>query len=75
MPHDLPPAIRLHVSDTIRRTNWDLIADQIGDLCTGCPGLQADENDLPCYDCPLWGLRLDLAQLRLLRRLELGADS
>lgn len=75
MQKELPPAIQLHVSEIIRQTDWDAVALQIGDLCAGCPGLQSEDAEPPCYECPLWGLRLDLSQLRLLRRLELGEVS
>lgn len=75
MLQDLPPLIQLHVSDIIRSTDWDAVALQLGDLCAGCPGLQSEAAEPPCYNCPLWGIRLDLSQLRLLRRLELGDSS
>lgn len=54
---DLPPAVQLHISDYVRNA----IADAGPDDSPPC-----------CYSCPLWGLRVDLAQLRLMRRLELG---
>lgn len=72
---DLPPAVKLHVSKKIRGINWAEISAQIDPLCNGCPALGSDADPPPCYSCPLWSLRLDLAQLRLLRRLELGSTS
>lgn len=73
MPDRLPPAVQLHVNDMVRRTDWAAIAAQTDHLCDGCPGRDSDDDPPPCYACPLWALRLDLAQLRLLRRLELGS--
>lgn len=76
----LPPAIERHVKRTISRTDWDALAAQSGDLCAGCPW-QAEHHDLgpdespPCALCPLWGYRVALAELRLLRRLERGGGS
>lgn len=73
----LPPAVQLHVSEYIQATDLDGIAAQVGNPCRGCPAEhdieQAGLDDVPvCYSCPLWSLRCDLAQLRLLRRLECG---
>lgn len=68
---DLPPAVQLHMSDYVRSA-------VLGNPCAGCPAEHAiadagpDDSPPCCYSCPLWGLRVDLAQLRLLRRLELG---
>lgn len=74
-PPDLPPAVQLHVHNVLMRTDWAHIAETAGDVCKGCPADGADipPDDSPCYSCPLWSWRLDLAQLRLLRRLEDGS--
>ena len=53
-----------HVEKTIKSIDWDAIAASIGDPCKGCPG-----KDSYCYQCPIWGLLLDLARLRLLRKI------
>lgn len=76
----IPPDVQLHISATIRGTDWDAIAAKTGDLCAGCPAQgSTDDPDPeavpPCYQCPLWAYRLDLTQLRLLRRLELGRST
>ena len=65
-------------SDYVRSADIDGAAAILGNPCAGCPAENAIANAGPddsppcCYSCPLWGLRVDLAQLRLLRRLELG---
>ena len=75
---DLPPAVQLHISDYVRSADIDGAAAILGNPCAGCPAEHAiadagpDDSPPCCYSCPLWGLRVDLAQLRLLRRLELG---
>ena len=75
---DLPPAVQLHIIAYVRSADIDGAATILGNPCTGCPAehdiANARPDDSPpcCYSCPLWGLRVDLAQLRLLRRLELG---
>ena len=75
---DLPPAVQLHISDYVRSADIDGAAAILGNPCAGCPAENAirdagpDDSPPCCYSCPLWGLRVDLAQLRLLRRLELG---
>lgn len=69
-----PRAVQQHVRAVITSTDWEAIAAQLGQPCKGCPAKTApsDEAAPACYSCPIWGLLLDLAQLRLLRRLEDG---
>ena len=75
---DLPPAVQLHIIAYVRSADIDGAANILGNPCTGCPAehtianAQPDDSPPCCYSCPLWGLRVDLAQLRLMRRLELG---
>lgn len=74
----LPRDIQRYIDARIAATDWDALAHQIGDLCAGCPW-RTKSHDIdapePCLQCPLWGLRVDLAQLRLLRRLDRGRRS
>ena len=77
---NLPIGVQIHIRDYIISTDIDDVAAHLGNPCTGCPEDGAinnpDDDAIPvCYSCPLWGLRVDLAQLRLLRRLELGGIS
>lgn len=66
-----PKNVQKHVQTVISGTDWDSIAAQIGQPCKGCPAKADTSDDVApaCYSCPIWGLLLDLAQLRLLRRL------
>lgn len=73
--HDLPPGVALYVNDKIRTGPWADISAQVDPLCNGCPGKSSRADPPPCYFCPLWALRLDLAELRLLRALEVGSTS
>lgn len=72
------PEIEKHVQEFIERTNWPDIKTEIGDPCVGCPGFKWDtthpeERDQPpCFQCPLWSLRVDLALLDLRRKMGLG---
>lgn len=75
MKGKLPPAVQIYVNDKIKAGPWAELSAQVDPLCNGCPGFQSQEEPPPCYSCPLWALRLDLAQLRLLRALELGSQS
>lgn len=79
MRKTLPPDIARYVKRVIRRTDWDAIAAQSGNLCAGCPWHSHEPSDPeetpPCADCPLWGYRVSLAELRLLRRLERGGGN
>ena len=66
--HQLSPAGERHVRRVLRRSGWD-----------GCPWRAARHDaapdaEPPCLACPLWGARVDLAELRLLRRLLLGGS-
>lgn len=72
-----PRDVQQHVRAVITSTDWEAIAAQLGQPCKGCPAKAApsDEAAPACYSCPIWGLLLDLAQLRLLRRLEDGSTS
>lgn len=77
--HQLPPDIERHVRRVLRRTDWDAVAQLVGDVCDGCPWRAArhdaaPDDEPPCVACPLWGARVDLAELRLLRRLLLGGS-
>lgn len=75
---NLPIGVQIHIRDYVIHTDIDDVAAHLGNPCAGCPAenaiKDAEPDDSPpcCYSCPLWGLRVDLAQLRLLRRLELG---
>lgn len=72
-----PKVVEKHITQVISSTDWEHIASIIGQPCAGCPAKsQPDDDTAPaCYSCPLWGFLLDLAQLRLLRRLEDGNKS
>lgn len=76
----LPPKIEEHVNDFIARTDWPKITVAIGDPCAGCPGRgwvdthPEDRDQPPCFQCPLWSLRVDLTMLRLRQKLE-GLDT
>lgn len=69
-----PKVVARHVRQVIAKTDFDGMAAMLGNPCTGCPAKAAEDDPAApaCYSCPLWGLLLDLAQLRLLRRLEDG---
>lgn len=71
--------IRSKLTDPAFRQDWDKLLRTIGDPCKGCPAdLHRADNpneQPPCYECPFWALRLDLARLELLRRLEGGGSA
>ena len=75
---DLPPAVKLHIIAYVRSADIDGAANILGNPCAGCPAEHDIANTRPydsppcCYSCPLWGLRVDVAQLRLRRRRERG---
>lgn len=72
-----PKVVEDHIQRVIKGTDWDAMAAILGQPCKGCPAKAdpADDAAPACYSCPIWGLLLDLAQLRLLRRLEDGSSS
>lgn len=71
--------IRHKLTDPRYARDWDHLFRQMGDPCRGCPADQsrpdAPLEPPPCYECPFWALRLDLARLELLRRLEGGGSA
>ena len=69
-----PKDVQKHILRVLKDTDWDAMTAILGQPCKGCPAKAApsDEAAPACYSCPIWGLLLDLAQLRLLRRLEDG---
>lgn len=75
---DLPKEIQTHVDAYIQRTDWQQVTEQIGNPCAGCPGRcwvdthPEDRHTPPCFSCPLWALKCDLALLALRRRLDRG---
>lgn len=77
--NNLPPLLVLHIHNFIEK-NGHAVLTAIGDPCEGCP-MSAEQHaqtqcrpDI-CYQCPLWGLRVDIATLALFRRLEGGTVS
>ena len=76
----MAPEVERHVSEYIERTNWPLIQAEISDPCEGCPGkawaeTHPDERDRPpCFECPLWSLKVDLVTLAIRRRLARGRE-
>lgn len=72
-----PKDVQKHILRVLKDTDWDAMAAILGQPCKGCPAKAdpADDAAPACYSCPIWGLLLDLAQLRLLRRLEDGSSS
>lgn len=78
MADKLPPVVEIYVTDALRTLHLNPLGTQLRDICDHCPGKQPARSladDAPCYSCPLWGLRLDVAALRLRQRLEDGGIS
>ena len=77
MNREVREHIRSRLTDPAFRRDWEQLLGILGDPCLGCPAdLQRADSPTeqpPCYECPFWDLRLDLARLELLRRLEGGS--
>lgn len=72
---NLPSNVQDHIDAYLRTHNLDDVARIIDNPCGGCPSegaiTAAEPLDIvpPCYNCPLWALQVDIAQLRLRRKI------